>query len=710
MDELFVPPVDRWEPEAALLTGRDAVLHRSHLVGADPALTKEGGGNFSAKGIVSDHRHRITRVLWMSAWGCDGAATTPADFPALRLDDLLELRASGPLSENGMIDYLVDCGLRGEQRRPGIETLTHAFIPYPHVDHCHPDAVIALTSFPGGRQAADAEFGDEAIWFDYRQFDVGVARELADRIAAKPGCRFVLLANHGLFTWADSSEECYRNSLEAVERATRAVRKAVRRPPDLGGQSVNPPAPEVATDLLGELLPAMRGALSAGTPGVVLHLDRSDEAVRFASSARGPRCTQDGPSCPDHLVTVGYRPLVLDVTPAGTVADPNHTPTDTGTDPNHTSADTGTDPNRTSADTGAVLDGIERHRRWYNDYYERHVPLTARGLGRRGDAPRAIVLPGLGAVTAGPDAAKARLCADHLAQTMTVIRAADAAGGYVSLTEAQGAADEYWPLMRLKPQLRPPEGPLAGKVFLVAASDDACAATVADRLAASGAHVALATESPRQQAGMAASAAEICARHGERRAVALPSLASDPEAAARDAVLAYGGFDVFIDLTRSGGLAPAALAVFDRQRRRGSVLLSRDGRSAGELELEIGRLEADAEGRFGLTVNAVATADPVAVAEAALFLAGPVFGPVSDTWDGTVLSPRQAPGTAHHTVQTTAHDIPYESAHDTVHATTHDTVHESAHETAQESAHDTVHESAQDVHDDTIHDNARGSR
>ncbi|MEU8247747.1 class II aldolase/adducin family protein [Nonomuraea sp. NPDC048916] len=678
MDELFMPPVDRWEPEAARLSGRDAVLHRSHLVGADPALTKEGGGNFSAKGIASDHRHRITRVLWMSAWGCDGAATTPADFPALRLDDLLELRDSGPLSENRMIDYLVDCGLRGEQRRPGIETLTHAFIPYPHVDHCHPDAVIALTSFPGGREAADAEFGDEAIWFDYRQFDVGVARELAGRIAAKPRCRFVLLANHGLFTWADTSEECYRNSLEAVERATRAVRKAIRRPADLGGPVVTPPAPEAATDLLAELLPAMRGALSAGTPGLVLHVDRSDEAVRFASSARGPRCSQDGPSCPDHLVTVGYRPLVLDRTPANAAMALTGTP-----------ADTSTVLDRALTDTGAVLDGIERHRRWYNGYYERHVPLTARAQGRRGDAPRAIVLPGLGVVTAGPDAAKARLCADHLAQTMTVIRAADAAGGYQSLTEAQGAADEYWPLMRRKPQLRPPDGPLAGKVFLVAASDEPCAAAVVDRLAASGAHVALAAESPRQQAGMATSAAEISARHGERRAVALASPASDPAAVVRDAVLAYGGFDVFIDLTGSGDLASAALAVFGRQRRRGSVLLARDGRTAGELELEIGRLEADAEGRFGLTVNAVATADPVAVAEAALFLAGPVFGPVSDTWDGTVLCPRRA--------------------HDTVHGTGHETAHDTAHDTVHEIAHETAHDIAQDVHDDTIHDNTRGS-
>ena len=66
---------------------------------------------------------------------------------------------------------------------------------------------------------------------------------------------------------------------------------------------------------------------------------------------------------------------------------------------------------------------------------------------------------------------------------MTVIRAADAAGGYESLTEEQGAADEYWPLMRLKPQLWPPDGLLASQVFLVAGGDGARVGAVA-RLAA----------------------------------------------------------------------------------------------------------------------------------------------------------------------------------------------------------------------------------
>ncbi|MGW0804684.1 class II aldolase/adducin family protein [Nonomuraea sp. NPDC002799] len=615
MDELFTPPTDRWDAGTARrLSGRDEVLYRSRLVGSDPSLTKEGGGNFSAKGVAADRRGRTTSVLYMSAWGCDGATTTPDDFPALRLDDLLALRDSGPLTETEMIGHLIDSGLSGEQRRPGIETLTHAFIPARHVDHCHPDAVIALTSFPGGRQAAEDEFGEEAVWFDYRQFDAGVARELAGRIAARPGCRFVLLANHGLFTWSDSSEQCYRNSLEAVERATRAVRKAIWRPADLGGPAVSPLPPEAADGLLAELLPAIRGALSYGTASngtpsdgtlsdgtpadgslsdgapagdapagggraVVLHLDRSGDAVSFASSERGPQWTQAGPSCPDHLVTVGYRPLVLDRVPAG---------------------------------PAEVLAAIQDHRDRYDAYYERHMPEPARALGKRGNAPRAIVLPGLGTVTCGPDAAKARLYADHLAQTMTVVRAADAAGGYRTLTEAQGAADEYWPLMRLKPQLRAEEGPLAGAVFLITAAG-AHADAVAERLAAAGAHVALAAPPERREAATA-TAATITGRHGERRAV--PVILGTAESAVHETLLTYGGVDAVIDDSPDAGLARAALPVFARQGRPGTLLLTRAKPASGEQRHGHGLDSADA------SCHIIVAADADAVARAAIFLAG----------------------------------------------------------------------------------------
>ncbi|GAA2687620.1 MULTISPECIES: class II aldolase/adducin family protein [Actinosynnema] len=590
---LLPQPVDRWDTAGALgLTGRDEVVHRSHLVGADRALTREGGGNFSAKGVAPDLHGELVDVLWMSAWGCDGATTTAEDFPVLRLAELRRLRAGAEVDESAMVAHLVSSGLVGEQRRPGIETLTHAFIPAAHVDHCHPDAVIALTSFPGGREAAEEEFGDEAIWFDYRQFDVGVARELADRIEAAPRCRFVLLAHHGLFTWADTSEACYRNSLEAVARATAALGRALRGPADLGGRVVEPLDEAGADAVLGEVLPVLRGELGRGTPGVVLHVDRSPEAVEFTSSARGPELSQVGPGCPDHVVTVGFRPLPLD---APTPGDPEL--------------------------RRRVVEAVAGFRRWYDGSYERHATPVARAMGKRGSAPKVLLLPGVGVVAGGADAAKARLCADHFEQTMVVARATDAAGGYRTLTEEQSVVDEYWPLMRLKPQLKPPDGRLSGRVALVGGGSPEAVAAIAGRLASADAHVAL--------AGVPGEVAEaLVARHGERRAVAVGS----GERAVREAVLAYGGFDVVVDLDAGGALADAALPVLAAQGLGGSLLTASGEERADELADTAARLAALGE-PHGVGAAAVTSADPAAIADAVLFLT------TTDTWRNPVLRP-----------------------------------------------------------------------
>jgi rhamnose utilization protein RhaD (predicted bifunctional aldolase and dehydrogenase) len=567
-------------------------VYRANLIGTDPALVKEGGGNFSTKGVSTDIWGNSTEVLWMSAWGCDGGRAASSDFVALRIAGLLPLRDSGPISESEMMHYLLASRVPGELSQPGIETLTHAFIPAPHVDHTHPDAVIALTSFPGGRKVAEREFGLEAIWFDYRQFDVDVARELADRIAADPRCRFVLLAKHGLFTWGETSEECYRRSHEAVARATRALDEARVHPADLGGRAVAPLPEQTGTDLLVELLPVLRGALSGSTDGLVLHIDRSPAAVEFASSRRGPALTARGPACPDHLVTVGYRPLVVD----------------------------------TDLSASAIRAGVARHRAWYDRYYETRISAPGRSMPRRSGAPVVTVLPGVGVVAAGEEAALARLCLDHFRQTMTVIRAADAAGGYVTLSEAQGLADEYWPLMRLKPQLRPPSGPLAGRVLLTDVED----AELADELASAGAHLALTGSDPDLVATIVA---DVVKAHGERHAVALPAHdpIADPAVLVAEVVLAYGGLDGVVETVTSDAGAPltgAAVGVFERQGSRGSAMLIDRAHDPSATEALVSGLT----GRAGshLTVTRCAGAGSGrALAAAVTFFA-------STGWSGTV--------------------------------------------------------------------------
>src|SRR5205823_5991650 len=163
-------PGDRWEDAAATGLGLlDGLVYRSNLLGADRALANQGGGNTSAKDTVLDHVGRETRVLWVKGSGTDLATITPTGFPGLRLDELLPLRERSAMDDASMVEYLLCSTIRPDQPRPSIETLLHAFIPATHVDHTHPDAIIALTSNPNGRRLADDAFGSEAVWLPYQR-------------------------------------------------------------------------------------------------------------------------------------------------------------------------------------------------------------------------------------------------------------------------------------------------------------------------------------------------------------------------------------------------------------------------------------------------------------------------------------------------------------------------------------------------------------
>src|ERR671936_2173319 len=134
-----------------------------------------------------------------------------------------------------MVDFLRRCALHPDQPRPSIETLLHAFIAAPHVDHTHPDAVIALTSTPRGRELAEETFGDEAVWLDYQRPGFAMSRRIAELLEAQPSARAVLLERHGLVTWGETGEESYRATIEFVSRAAEAIARAGAGRFGLGG-------------------------------------------------------------------------------------------------------------------------------------------------------------------------------------------------------------------------------------------------------------------------------------------------------------------------------------------------------------------------------------------------------------------------------------------------------------------------------------------
>ena len=66
-----------------------------------------------------------------------------------------------------MVEYLGHCMIDVKHPRASIETLLHAFLPYKHVDHTHPDAIISLCCADNGKQLAREIYGDRFVWVPY---------------------------------------------------------------------------------------------------------------------------------------------------------------------------------------------------------------------------------------------------------------------------------------------------------------------------------------------------------------------------------------------------------------------------------------------------------------------------------------------------------------------------------------------------------------
>jgi rhamnulose-1-phosphate aldolase/alcohol dehydrogenase len=522
-------PEDRWDDRAAGLSVLEGLAYRSNLLGADRALANQGGGNTSAKERTTDHLGREVRVLWVKGSGTDLATITPLGFSGLRLDELLPLRERDAMDDASMVDYLLQCAVRPNQPRPSIETLLHAFIPAEHVDHTHPDAIIALTSTPKGRDLAEETFGSEAVWLDYQRPGFDMSRRIGLLLEENSGARAVLLERHGLVTWGSTGEESYHATLEFVGRAALAIERAAKGRFGLGGPKVAElRESDEQSSLLAGALPALRGALLDDADGVVLEVDRSPAAVAFASSVRAPDVSQIGAPCPDHLISTKHRPLVVDFDP--------------------------------EIDDAAVLrdrlrTGVETYSAWYRDYYERNLDDETRQFPIDPAGPRVVLVPGIGIVTAGSDAGRARMARDLYHRAIAVQDAADALGGFRSLSESEAFAIEYWPLERYKLSQAPPRGEFAGRVAVITGGASGIGRAAARVMAARGAHVVI---GDLNYDGAQEVAAEIESTHGQRRALAVRVDVADEQAVedmVRWAVLEYGGLDI---LVASAGLATSA--------------------------------------------------------------------------------------------------------------------------------------------------------
>ena len=155
------------ETETGKMTGLDELVYRSNLLGRDRSVANWGGGNTSMKSQEKDFRGRATEVLWVKGSGSDLATITRAGFAGLTMDDIIPLLEREEMSDEEMTAYLAHCILDAKMPRQSIETLLHGFLPYKHVDHTHPDNIIAIATSVNGEKIAREIYGDRFVWVDY---------------------------------------------------------------------------------------------------------------------------------------------------------------------------------------------------------------------------------------------------------------------------------------------------------------------------------------------------------------------------------------------------------------------------------------------------------------------------------------------------------------------------------------------------------------
>src|SRR5579871_2065986 len=314
---------DLWnEDHARQLGGSELALlrYRSNLLGADLRITNFGGGNTSSKIELPDpFTGQPARVLAVKGSGGDIGSITESGFALLYLDRLAQLKDlyRGEKYEDEMVRYYPLSAFGENRVAASIDTPLHAFLPFTHVDHLHPDWAIALAASANGKRELEQfnkEFDRKIVWVPWQRPGFELALLIERAVKENPGAEGLILGGHGLFTWGMTQRDCYLNSIHTIDQMGDFIVRHQEKKGSLFGGIEHPPLQDrkrIAT----QILPALRGAVSSNRCVVAHYADDAD-ALAFAGSKWAKELSALGTSCPDHFLRTRVCPWFLDWDPA----------------------------------------------------------------------------------------------------------------------------------------------------------------------------------------------------------------------------------------------------------------------------------------------------------------------------------------------------------------------------------------------------------
>lgn len=517
------------DARAAKMSEPERLLYRSNLLGSDKRITNYGGGNTSAKAMEKDPlTGEDVEVLWVKGSGGDVGTIKLDGFATLYQSKLEALKKlyRGVEHEDEMVGYLPHCTFNLNPRAASIDTPLHAFVPKKHVDHMHPDAIIAIAAAKNSKELTAKIFGGEIGWLPWKRPGFELGLWLGKFCAENPDATGVVLESHGLFTWGDTAKESYETTIRIINRAIEWFEDELKGKPAFGGE-VRPTLPEAERRAIAaKLMPAIRGMISASERKVG-HFDDQPTVLEFVGARDMEQLAALGTSCPDHFLRTKISPLVVDFDP--------HKP----------------DLEKTLA---GLADALEEYRKGHAAYYARCKQPDSPQMRD----PNAVVylVPGVGMITFAKDKATARISAEFYVNAINVMRGASGVSSYMGLPEKEAFGIEYWVLEEAKLQRMPKPKPLAGKVALITGGAGGIGKATAERLVRDGACVVIADI---DEAALAATETELAARH-TADAVRSVRLDVTKEQDAIDAfafaAAEYGGLDILVSNAGISSSAP----------------------------------------------------------------------------------------------------------------------------------------------------------
>jgi rhamnulose-1-phosphate aldolase/alcohol dehydrogenase len=542
-------PFPAWDDaDAARLDGPGQLLYRSNLLGSDLRITNYGGGNTSAKLVQKDPlTGAVTTVLWVKGSGGDLGSMKLEGFSTLYMEKLLALKGlyRGHAHEDEMVGYLPHCTFNLNPRAASIDTPLHAYLPYAHVDHMHPDAIIAIAAMAAGERITREVFEGAIGWLPWLRPGYELGLRLAAYVAEHPGQRGLVLGGHGLFTWGDDAKACYESTVTVIAQAQawlQRERNARARSSFGGAKSIALPVDEQDATL-GRLLPVLRGLVSKSGGHKLAHVDRQAVTMEFVDSHELETLAAIGTSCPDHFLRTKIRPLILDEAIC-------------------------------ALEGPALAEAIESklavYRADYTAYYERCKRANSPAL--RDPNPVIVLLPRIGLVSLAKDKATARIAGEFYVNAINVMREASAIDRYVGLPEQEAFDIEYWLLEEAKLQRSPKPRPLVGKVALVTGGAGGIGRAIVERFLMEGACAVLLDINAQSLAEVGAALAMTYGRDHVRTCVCDVTQEDAVLHAFRQAAIEYGGVDILVSNAGIASAAPIEDTTLELWNRNQSIL------------------------------------------------------------------------------------------------------------------------------------------